>query len=85
MVQKKKIHIIGLTATPKNTNGSRIEEIFLHGIDLKSEMPTDKTCYASRVSINQLIAEGYLAKPFLAKKRTRVLRNYLIGSCVIVS
>ena len=25
MVQKKKIHIIGLTATPKNTNGSRIE------------------------------------------------------------
>lgn len=69
MVQKKKIHIIGLTATPKNTNGSRIEEIFLHGIDLKSEMPTDKTCYASRVSINQLIAEGYLAKPFLAKKK----------------
>lgn len=64
-----KIHIIGLTATPKNTNGSRIEEIFLHGIDLKSEMPTDKTCYASRVSINQLIAEGYLAKPFLAKKK----------------
>lgn len=68
MVQKKKIHIIGLTATPKNTNGSRIEEIFLHGIDPKSKQPTDKTCYASRVSINQLIAEGYLAKPFLAKK-----------------
>lgn len=67
-VQKKKIHIIGLTATPKNTNGSRIEEIFLHGIDPKSKQPTDKTCYASRVSINQLIAEGYLAKPFLAKK-----------------
>lgn len=64
-----KIHIIGLTATPKNTNGSRIEEIFLHGIDPKSKQPTDKTCYASRVSINQLIAEGYLAKPFLAKKK----------------
>ena len=46
-----KIHIIGLTATPKNTNGSRIEEIFLHGIDPKSKQPTDKTCYASRVEV----------------------------------
>lgn len=96
MVQKKKIHIIGLTATPKNTNGSRIEEIFLHGIDLKSEMPTDKTCYASRVSINQLIAEGYLAKPFLAKKKdsspeklsdeelcNRIIDTYEKGVCAL--
>lgn len=91
-----KIHIIGLTATPKNTNGSRIEEIFLHGIDLKSEMPTDKTCYASRVSINQLIAEGYLAKPFLAKKKdsspeklsdeelcNRIIDTYEKGVCAL--
>lgn len=96
MVQKKKIHIIGLTATPKNTNGSRIEEIFLHGIDPKSKQPTDKTCYASRVSINQLIAEGYLAKPFLAKKKdsspeklsdeelcNRIIDTYEKGVCAL--
>ena len=96
MVQKKKIHIIGLTATPKNTNGSRIEEIFLHGIDPKSKLPTDKTCYASRVSINQLIAEGYLAKPFLAKKKdsspeklsdeelcNRIIDTYEKGVCAL--
>lgn len=96
MVQKKKIHIIGLTATPKNTNGSRIEEIFLHGIDPKSKQPTDKTCYASRVSINQLIAEGYLAKPFLAKKEdsspeklsderlcNRIIDTYEKGVCAL--
>lgn len=95
-VQKKKIHIIGLTATPKNTNGSRIEEIFLHGIDPKSKQPTDKTCYASRVSINQLIAEGYLAKPFLAKKKdsspeklsdeelcNRIIDTYEKGVCAL--
>lgn len=91
-----KIHIIGLTATPKNTNGSRIEEIFLHGIDPKSKLPTDKTCYASRVSINQLIAEGYLAKPFLAKKKdsspeklsdrklcNRIIDTYEKGVCAL--
>lgn len=91
-----KIHIIGLTATPKNTNGSRIEEIFLHGIDPKSKQPTDKTCYASRVSINQLIAEGYLAKPFLAKKKdsspeklsdeelcNRIIDTYEKGVCAL--
>lgn len=68
-MKQAKVHIIGLTATPKNTNGSHIEEVFLHGIDAKTNEPTDKTCYASRVSINQLIAEGYLAKPYLAKKK----------------
>lgn len=91
-----KIHIIGLTATPKNTNGSRIEEIFLHGIDPKSKQPTDKTCYASRVSINQLIAEGYLAKPFLVKKKdsspeklsdrklcNRIIDTYEKGVCAL--
>lgn len=91
-----KIHIIGLTATPKNTNGNRIEEIFLHGIDPKSKQPTDKTCYASRVSINQLIAEGYLAKPFLAKKKdsspeklsdeelcNRIIDTYEKGVCAL--
>lgn len=76
-----KVHIIGLTATPKNTRGSKIEEVFLHGIDIKTKKPTDTTCYASRVSINQLIAEEYLAKPFLANKKV-ISSNGLVKTIV---
>ena len=66
--KRKPLHIIGLTATPKNTERFYpIDNVFFHGVDGKHKATTT-TCYASRVSINQLIAEGYLAKPFLAKK-----------------
>ena len=66
--KRKPLHIIGLTATPKNTERFYpIDNVFFHGVDGKHKATTT-TCYASRVSINQLIAEGYLAKPFLCKE-----------------
>ncbi len=61
---EKSVHFIGLTATPKNTGETGIEEVFLHGIE--NGKASDKTCYACRVSINELIAKEYLSKPFLA-------------------
>ena len=68
----KSVHFIGLTATPKNTGETGIEEVFLHGVEKKIEngreirKASDKTCYACRVSINELVAKEYLSKPFLA-------------------
>lgn len=61
---EKSVHFIGLTATPKNTGERGIEEVFLHGVE--NGKVSDKTCYACRVSINELISKNYLSKPFLA-------------------
>lgn len=61
------LHIIGLTATPKNSDEEdSIENIFFHGIDADGKFSTN-TSYAYEISINDLIAKGVLSKPYIIK------------------
>ena len=64
----KSYHVIGLTATPKKVNQEDTEElgdVFFHGIDNNTMRCSTKTNYAYEISIQDLIAKGVLAKPYL--------------------
>ncbi|MFR7992038.1 MAG: DEAD/DEAH box helicase family protein [Lachnospiraceae bacterium] len=63
-----RLHIIGLTATPKLKEtrlATDIERIFTHGVE--NNTASTNTCYACRVSIHELVANGFLSKPYLVR------------------
>ena len=63
-----RLHIIGLTATPKlkeTRQATDIERIFTHGVE--NNIASTNTCYACRVSIHELVANGFLSKPYLVR------------------
>lgn len=66
--KKIRLHIIGLTATPKleeTDEVTEIEKIFTHGVEKKTA--STNTCYAYRVSIHELVSNGFLSKPYLVR------------------
>jgi superfamily II DNA or RNA helicase/site-specific DNA-adenine methylase len=84
----KRLHIIGLTATPKREDNDIIEKTFTHGVIGSDEnrRVSSATSYAYHISISDLVAKSILSTPCMIRVNTEgnvstdiVVNTYIDG------